>query len=186
MKKKIKAAFLDRDGVINYDFGYIKYWNDFIFIPNTINALQKLQDLGFTLFIVTNQSGIARGLYSIEEYKCLQEHIETHLKKKYSIEIASTYFCPHHPDGTVTKYKKECDCRKPKIGLIKKAMTEYEINLDDSILFGDKLSDIEMGKSAGVNKCYLINSKYIDTQEKIHTYKNLNDAVKAHLKNEKL
>ena len=65
-------------------------------------------------------------------------------------------------------------------------MSEYEINLDDSILFGDKLSDIQMGKSAGVNKCYLINSKYIDIQEKMHTYRNLNDAVKDHLKNEKL
>jgi D-glycero-D-manno-heptose 1,7-bisphosphate phosphatase len=156
---KIKAAFLDRDGVINIDKNYVYKIEDFEFKDGIFELLKLLQSKGFTLFVVTNQSGIGRGYYTLQDFKKLTEYMLNELKKK-GIEIKEVAFCPHHPD-------ENCECRKPKPGMILNLSKKYNIDLKNSILIGDKQSDIEAGKNAGVGKTYLVENSLFDIIEKI-------------------
>jgi len=157
----MKAIFLDRDGVINEDFGYVGKIEDFKFRDGIFELLKLLQDLGYAFFIVTNQSGIARGYYSKEDFLKLSKWMIDELKKR-KIFIKDIEYCPHHPDIT-----GECECRKPKPGMILNLAKKYNISLKDSILIGDKLSDIEAGKNAGIKKLYLVEYSLFDIIEKI-------------------
>lgn len=159
----MKCAFLDRDGVINVDHGYVGSWSDFDFLPNAIEGMRLLRALGYSLFVVTNQSGIARGLYSESEFWHLTIAIEKYLQD-YGVTIERTYFCPHHPVSGNGEYLKYCDCRKPKPGLILQCTEEYDVNLEESILVGDKISDYLAGKAAGVRHIFLIKSGYLEKQ----------------------
>jgi len=141
-----KAVFLDRDGVINEDSGYVHKIEDFKLYPDVLEALKLLND--FKLFIVTNQSGIGRGYYSEEDFHKFNNHLLNELKKE-GIEIGESYFCPHHPD-------KSCDCRKPNIKFIKEAEKKYNINPKESWVIGDHPHDIEFGKNAGCKAVYLL------------------------------
>jgi len=161
----MKAVFLDRDGVINEDFGYVGSTKDFKFRDGIFELLKLLQDLGYTLFIITNQSGIARGYYSKEDFLRLSEWMVEELKKR-DIFIKDIAYCPHHPDIT-----GECECRKPKPGMILNLAKKYNIILKDSILIGDKPSDIEAGKNAGIKKLYLVEHSLFDVIEKIKKIK---------------
>jgi D-glycero-D-manno-heptose 1,7-bisphosphate phosphatase len=146
----VKAAFLDRDGVINEDFGYVGKIENFKFKEGIFELLKLLQELGYALFIVTNQSGIARSYYSEEDFYKLTEWMKNELKKR-GIEIKDVEFCPHHPDFT-----GECECRKPKPGMILNLAEKYKIDLKNSIMIGDKKSDMEAAKRAGICKTYLV------------------------------
>jgi len=157
----MRAVFLDRDGVINEDFGYVGKIEDFKFRDGIFELLKLLQDLGYTLFVITNQSGIARGYYSKEDFLKLSKWMIDELKKR-KIFIKDIEYCPHHP-----KITGECECRKPKPGMILNLAKKYNIILEDSILIGDKLSDIEAGKNAGIKKLYLIEDSVFDIIEKI-------------------
>jgi D-glycero-D-manno-heptose 1,7-bisphosphate phosphatase len=159
MKNKIKAAFLDRDGVINIDKNYVYKIDDFEFKEGIFELLKLLQDKGFTLFVVTNQSGIGRGYYTLDDFKKLTDYMINELKKR-GFEIKEVAFCPHHPDV-------ECYCRKPNPGMILNLAKKYNIDLKNSILIGDKQSDIEAGKNAGVGKTYLVENSLFDIIEKI-------------------
>ena len=121
---KRKTVFLDRDGVINVDRGYVFKVEDFEFFPDTLLALKTLQDRGYQIIIITNQSGIARGFYTVRQYKNLTSY---YLKqfKRYGIKNVKVLFCPHHPNAKIKKYKKECNCRKPGIALFEKAIKKY-------------------------------------------------------------
>lgn len=156
-----KAVFLDRDGVINEDFGYVGRVEDFIFIDGVFEALKKLQQKGFLLVIVTNQSGIGRGYYSEEDFLKLSEYMKNELKKG-GVTITDIFYCPHHPS-------KQCSCRKPKPQMILDAAKKYNIDLASSYLVGDKMSDIEAGKSAGIKNLILLDNakRLIDIQEQI-------------------
>ncbi|NLY03448.1 MAG: D-glycero-beta-D-manno-heptose 1,7-bisphosphate 7-phosphatase [Campylobacter sp.] len=147
----IKALFLDRDGVINEDFGYVFKIENFSFKPRVFETLIAYQNLGYIIFIVTNQSGIGRGYYTVKDFKIVTNFMLNEFKKA-GINIQKVYFCPHSPEAN-------CQCRKPRPGMILKACKEYDIDLKKSILIGDKLSDIKAGESAGVGKLYLIGSK---------------------------
>lgn len=140
-----KAIFLDRDGTINIDKGYVYKLDDFEFLPGAREALRIFQDLGFLLIIVTNQSGIARGYYTEDDYlrldKGLKEDLDLH-----GIEITDSFFCPHLPDGKIPKYAIECDCRKPKLGMYEKAIKKYNIDINHSICIGDKERDVALCK----------------------------------------
>lgn len=149
-----RAVFLDRDGVINEDTGYPHKLEDLVILPGVYEALQKLQKLGFRLFIISNQSGIGRGYYSFEDFERFNNEIIDRLEE-FSIKIEETYICPHHPDD-------KCECRKPAIGNLKKAESDYDISLPDSYVIGDKQSDIDLGKKAG---CYTV---YITSNRKDH------------------
>lgn len=162
----MKCAFLDRDGVINVDHGYVGSWADFNFLPNAIKGMRILQDLGYSLFIVTNQSGIARGFYSEDDFLRLSYTLDTHLKAR-GVTIQQTYYCPHHPVSGYGKYLKDCECRKPKPGLIEQCKKEYNVNLQQSILVGDKISDYFAGQAAGVERLFLVESVYLKEQKNL-------------------
>ena len=136
-----KAIFLDRDGTINIDYGYIYRKEDFQFLPKTIEALKLFEQLGFLLVIITNQSGIARGYYSEEEYLELNRWMIEELSKE-GIHIASSYYCPHHPDAKLKQYRVVCKCRKPGTALYNQACEQLEIDDSLSYVIGDKIRDV--------------------------------------------
>lgn len=145
-----KALFLDRDGVINVDKQYVHKKEDFQFIEGVFETCRAFVDLGYLLIVVTNQSGIARGYYSEQDFHQLTDWMTKEFLKE-NIKINKVYYCPHHVGFT-----EECDCRKPEPGMVLKAQKDFDINLSQSILVGDKLSDIEAGLAAGVGKNYFI------------------------------
>lgn len=148
---KNKALFLDRDGVINIDHGYVGKIEDFDFIDGIFELCQKAQDKGYLIIIVTNQAGIARGYYTEEQFLELTKWMENEFKKK-EIHITKTYYCPYHIDAKITQYKKDSEDRKPKPGMLLKAIDKFNIDPKKSIMIGDKKSDIEAGRGAGIRK----------------------------------
>jgi len=161
----LKAVFLDRDGVINIDKGYVSKIEDFHFKEGIFELLKMLQNMGYTLFVVTNQSGIARGYYSIEDFMQLTKYMLDELEKR-GIKIKEVAYCPHHPDITGA-----CNCRKPNPGMILDLAKKYGVNLKESILIGDKQSDIEAALNAGVSKSYLVNNSLFDIIRQIKSSK---------------
>jgi rfaE bifunctional protein nucleotidyltransferase chain/domain len=152
-----KAAFLDRDGVINRDDGYVYRWEDFKFMPGAIEGMRLLMEAGYAIVIVTNQSGLARGYYSREQYQQLNVAIQQYLED-HGVKLAGVYHCPHHPDGVVPALSIDCQCRKPAPGMILQAASELAINLKASLLIGDKSSDIKAAIAAGIGSSYLVKS----------------------------
>lgn len=149
------AAFLDRDGVLNVDHGYVSRAADFQWLPGVIPALRRLQQAGFVLVVVTNQSGIARGYYSQQDFDLLSAHMLAELAA-HGVAAPAVYACPHHPQALLAAYRQDCNCRKPRPGLLLQAVADLHINLAASCLFGDKPSDIAAGRAAGVGRCVLI------------------------------
>ena len=144
-----KAIFLDRDGTINVDKGYVHEKKDFEFIPGAIEGMRKLQDAGFLLIIITNQSGIGRGYYSENDYLELMEWMNRELEKQ-GVRISASCFCPHIPDAPVIRYKKECNCRKPKTEMYIKAVSDFNIDVGWSWIIGDRLRDLGL---CGIERC---------------------------------
>tara|TARA_B100000989_G_scaffold189792_1_gene142920 strand:- start:2396 stop:2953 length:558 start_codon:yes stop_codon:yes gene_type:complete len=181
---KHKVAFLDRDGVINFDYGHIGNIKRFDFIPDSLKGMRSLMNLGYKIIIITNQSGIARGLYSEDDFHNLMNQVIKRLRK-HSIEILKYYYCPHHPDSNIPKYKKKCFFRKPQPGMILKAMDDFEIDLDSSFLAGDNITDIISGERAGLkNLCLIDNKNDIIRNSKTKNflcYQNLNKFVEETL-----
>ncbi len=152
-----KAAFIDRDGVINHERGFVYRVEDFEFLPGAIEALRMLKEAGYLLVVITNQSGIARGLYSEEDYLKLTAHMSQKLVEA-GAGIDAVLYCPHLPDALVVRYRVDCDCRKPLPGMLTRAVIELDIDVRASILVGDRVSDVEAGRAAGVAACYLVRS----------------------------
>lgn len=159
-----KAAFLDRDGVINLDRAYVHTWDEFEFVPGALDAMRRLREAGYALVIVTNQSGIARGLYTEEQYQALTLRMRQALAAA-GAEVEGVYHCPHHPKGSVAQWAVECDCRKPAPGLILRAARELGLSLGDSLLVGDKPSDIEAARAAGVARAYIVQSDNAESRD---------------------
>jgi D-glycero-D-manno-heptose 1,7-bisphosphate phosphatase len=144
-----KALFLDRDGVINVEIDYLYKINDFIFIDGIFDLCRYYQSLGYLIIVVTNQSGIARNFYSEDDFNRLTKWMIESFRKE-SITISNVYFCPHHPD-----ISGKCSCRKPEPGMLLKAAEEFDIDLENSILIGDKERDIEAALNSGIHETYL-------------------------------
>ena len=136
-----KAIFLDRDGTINVDKNYLYKQEDFEYIDGAVEGLRLLCDMGYLLVIITNQSGIARGFYTEEDYLKLDSWMKKDLKDK-GVRIAGSYYCPHLPEGKVKAYAIECDCRKPKTALFRKAEKDLNIDMGMSYAIGDKGRDL--------------------------------------------
>lgn len=150
-----RAVFLDRDGVINRDHGYVHRWEDFEFVPGVLDAAARLSSDGWTLVVVTNQSGIARGFYSEEAYLALTQQM-TEVFARAGAPIAAVYHCPHHPEGRIAALAVDCGCRKPAPGLLLRAQDELGLSLPDSVMVGDKASDLAAASRAGVGRSFLI------------------------------
>jgi D-glycero-D-manno-heptose 1,7-bisphosphate phosphatase len=152
-----RAAFIDRDGVLNEDRAYVHRIEDFQFITGAIEALHRLQQAGFLLVLITNQSGIARGLFTQSDYHRLDNYIREQLAQS-GVSLDSVQYCPHLPDAQVAEYRRDCECRKPRPGMILNAAALLDIDLARSFLVGDRKSDIDAGRAAGVGHCFLVRS----------------------------
>ncbi|ABE54669.1 D-alpha,beta-D-heptose 1,7-bisphosphate phosphatase [Shewanella denitrificans OS217] len=156
MKVK-KAVFLDRDGVINKDTGYVHLVDDFVYIEGVFDACLALKKMGYLLVVVTNQSGIARGMYSEDEFHSLTEWMDWNFADK-GVELDGIYYCPHHNEKGIGEYKHDCDCRKPKPGMLIDAAQFLNIDLSQSVMVGDKADDMRAAIAAGVGTSILVRS----------------------------
>jgi D-glycero-D-manno-heptose 1,7-bisphosphate phosphatase len=154
-----RAAFIDRDGVLNEERAFVHRIEDFQFVAGALEALRLLQAAGYLLVVITNQSGIARGLYSEAEFLALTAHMRERLAAQ-GISVDAVEYCPHLPDAPVARYRLECDCRKPRPGMLRRAIEALDIAPGESFLVGDRLSDVEAGRAAGVARCFLVRTGY--------------------------
>jgi D,D-heptose 1,7-bisphosphate phosphatase len=143
------AAFLDRDGVLNRDTGYVHRAEDFVWIAGAKKAIKRLNDRGYFVFVVTNQAGIARGFYTPEHVENLHRWVNDELKGT-GAHVDAFYFCPHHPEGIAEGYSIVCDCRKPAPGLFLQAMRDWPVRREGSFMIGDKDIDVAAAKAAGI------------------------------------
>lgn len=154
-----KALFLDRDGIINVDHGYVYKIEDFEFVEGIFDLCRLAIDKGYQIFVITNQAGIARGYYDKTAFEVLSKWMVNTFAER-GIAITKVYYCPHHPSKGVNKYVMSCDCRKPEPGMIKQAQQEYAIDLVESIFVGDKVSDMQAASKAGIKTRILVDSRY--------------------------
>lgn len=164
LRHKQKAVFLDRDGTINVSAGFISKYDQMSLLDGVAEAIRKINSIGWLAIIITNQPVIARGDCTLDELENIHNRLETLLGEKGAF-IDGIYFCPHHPDtgfdGERPEYKIRCECRKPKPGLILQAAQDYNIDLKESYMIGDSLSDVEAGNAAGC-KAFLLNKEAKD------------------------
>lgn len=158
-----KAIFLDRDGTLNIDYGYVHEIDNFKFIDGAIDALRELKKMGYMLVLVTNQSGIARSYFSEEQFLQLTEWMDWSLAEQ-DVDLDGIYYCPHHPEGK-GEYKEDCDCRKPKPGMLLQAIKELKIDPTQSIMVGDKVEDLKAGIGAKVKMNVLVRTGKPVTEE---------------------
>lgn len=158
LNNKQKAIFLDRDGTVNKYVGFLRNIDDFELLPGVAEAIRKINESGFLAIVVTNQPVIARGEVTWDELKEIHNKMETLLGKEGAY-LDGIYFCPHHPDkgfeGEIPELKVDCDCRKPKPGLLLKAAEDFNIDLENSWMVGDGKSDVLAGKNAGCKTAFI-------------------------------
>lgn len=148
-KTCLGAVFFDRDGTLNVDKDYLYKIEDFEWLEDAPRAVRWANEHGFPVIVITNQSGIARGYFAEDDVRRLHDWMNNDLAR-FGAHIDAFYYCPHLPDGTVKAYAVECDCRKPKPGLIERACADFSIDRGASILIGDKSRDVECAAAAGV------------------------------------
>lgn len=164
-----RALFLDRDGVIVRDVGFPHKKEHLNLCDGIVHLLLKAQSLGYRLIVVTNQSGLARGLFSIEEYEKFSKDLSDLLHHN-GVHDLKTYYCPHHIEGVIKKWAVDCNCRKPNPGLINRAARELNISKSASILIGDRLSDLQAASAAGLGRYYLVGNREGNFFKKIQRY----------------
>lgn len=158
-----RAVFLDRDGTLLEEGGYIDRLERLVFFPYTVDAVRLLNQSGFAVVVVTNQSGIGRGLYKEDFVAEAHDHIRERLAAG-GARIDAFYYCPHHPEATVDGYRRQCDCRKPMPGMLTRAASDLGIDLPSSFVVGDKWHDIEAGQAVGA-RTVLVRTGYGRAQE---------------------
>jgi D-glycero-D-manno-heptose 1,7-bisphosphate phosphatase len=171
-----KAVFLDRDGTINSEKVYLYKTEDFEFTPYAEEAIRRFNELNYKVIVITNQSGIARGFYSEADLSALHTYINEKLLAK-NATIDAFYYCPHHPQAVIEKYKIDCNCRKPKPGLFERAIRDFNIDVNLSWAVGDKLRDIEPALSLGIKSALIAENGKADfnEQKKYITVNNLSE-----------
>lgn len=172
-----KAVFLDRDGTINVDKHYLHNIEEFEFLPGVLEGMKALQDAGYLLIIVTNQSGIGRGYYSEEDFETLNSWMLHTLESK-GIYIAKVYFCPHLPNAKVKKYRKVCACRKPALGMYEQAIRNYDIDLANSWTIGDKPRDCLLCEKTEC-RGFLVGQSYYNEEKLYREFPLLKDKVRC-------
>lgn len=154
----ISTLFVDRDGTINVEKGYVHSLATFEYIPGSLEALRLASQGGLALYIITNQAGIARGYYSEEQFVDFTRQMLGMLARE-GVAVEGVLYCPHHPQGAVERYRVECDCRKPATGLLERTLTARNLDARHAAMIGDKNSDIEAGKRMGM-RTYLVRTGY--------------------------
>jgi D-glycero-D-manno-heptose 1,7-bisphosphate phosphatase len=155
MTRKIRAAFFDRDGTIIKDVSYLSRLEDICILPGIVNFCLFLQSLGFKLFVITNQSGVARGLFDETFVQKTHKYLNDFFLRQ-GVVFEKFYYCIHHPTKAVKiKYLRYCFCRKPNPGMFFRAARDYNINLSSSLMFGDKLLDLQSGIAAGCKSFFI-------------------------------
>lgn len=155
------ALFLDRDGVINVDIGYLHKPEDCVFVEGIFDLVKRANALGYKVFVVTNQAGIARGYYTEAQFLEFSEWMKAEFSH-HQARLDEIYFCPHHPEHGLGEYHKDCDCRKPAPGMFLKAQSAYNINMHASVMVGDNISDLKAALSAQVGNLNLFVSDKIE------------------------
>jgi D-glycero-D-manno-heptose 1,7-bisphosphate phosphatase len=145
---KNKAIFLDRDGVLVKEVYFLYQMEDINILPSVPLALNKLKKAGFKLIVVSNQPVIARGMASEKQVVAINNEIQNQIIKSGGPKLDSVFFCPHHPNAHVQKYRNECQCRKPRTGMIQEAATQHNIDLKKSYMIGDRITDVIAGHKA--------------------------------------
>lgn len=150
-----RALFLDRDGVINVDIGYLHRAEDCVFVPGIFELVREARKAGYDVFVVTNQAGIARGYYSEETFAAFTKWMLDQFAAQ-GAPITQVYYCPHHPTAGIGEHGVVCECRKPAPGMLLRAAAEHDIDLGASVMVGDSLTDMQAAKAAKVGTCYLL------------------------------
>jgi len=148
MNRSDIAVFLDRDGTVNAEVHYLSSPDKLQLIPRTISAIRELNDLGVRVFIITNQSGVARGIFPESAVSVVHEALRDMLKEENAV-VDDFFYCPHLPGVADARYNRDCECRKPKPGMLHQAREKYAIDLHRSYVIGDRCIDVAAGKAAG-------------------------------------
>ena len=185
MTTKQPAVFLDRDGTINEQMGYINHISRFVLLSGVARAIRKLNEHTIPVVVVSNQSGLARGYFPASLLDEVHKKMDQQLAAE-GAHIDGLYICPHHPEAKEKKYRKACNCRKPKTGLLKQAAADLNLDLTRSFMVGDRWSDLKCGAAAGATSILVLtgygrgDQQYIGPQQKIQpamVAENLNAAV---------
>lgn len=152
---KRPALFMDRDGTVSEEVGYVNHPSRFRLFPYSAEAIKLLNDNGWLAILVTNQAGVARGYFSEDVIVQVHERLRRDLEKA-SAKLDAIYYCAHHPSVGEPPYRLDCDCRKPKTGLIERASTDFEIDLKRSWMVGDRYGDIELARNAGLHSAFVL------------------------------
>ena len=179
------GVFLDRDGTINTEVDFLSKPQDLELIPHAAEAICELNRLGLPVFVITNQSGIARGFFSERELQRVHDRLKQ-LLEAHSARVDGIYYCPHHPTLGVPPFNVECACRKPKTGMLDAASRDFGVTLERSFLVGDRLVDMEAGRAAGCTT-FLVRTGYGAAEEEEclasncadHVVGNIYDAVQV-------
>ncbi len=159
-----RAVFLDRDGTINYDVGYLNHPDQLEFIPGAVEAIRMLREAGFSIVVITNQAGIAKGLIPEEQLPKINAAFSRMLDE-VDAACDGLYYCPHHPEGKVEDYARACDCRKPAPGMLLQAAEDLDIDLVRSYVVGDKSSDVQLGHNVGATAVMVLTGHGRDEQK---------------------
>jgi len=173
-----KAVFLDRDGTIIEDVGYLNSPGQIKFIPGSLEAIKLLKGAGYKVVVITNQAGVARGLVTEDMLQTIDKVMHKWILNS-GTHLDGIYYCPHHAEHGVYPYKQACECRKPHPGLIKKAQKDLDIDLAASFMVGDKTSDVGAGQQAGTRTVYLTNGPH---QDDLSVLKQPPDRIAANLR----
>ncbi len=152
---KRPAVFIDRDGTISEEVGYVNHPSRFRLFPYSSEAIRILNDSGWLAIVITNQAGVARGYFSEDVIKQIHRQLENGLREE-SARLDAIYYCAHHPSVGEPPYRLDCDCRKPKPGLIEQAVRDFQIDMTASWMAGDRYSDVELARNAGLRSAFVL------------------------------
>jgi D-glycero-D-manno-heptose 1,7-bisphosphate phosphatase len=156
------ALFLDRDGVMIEDVDLLTTSNQVRILPGVPGALALLSSAGYKLIVVSNQTVVARGLASEHDVQQINRHIEITLRQSGSPPVDAWFFCPHHPKATLAQYRTDCECRKPKPGMLFQAKAKYDLDLSRSFMIGDRITDVIAGSRAGCRTILVQTGKHLE------------------------